>query len=250
MGAAGPVRAELLVDRAVFFEQHRRHGDALASTPIVRRAKPAFGQDRRGHADLQRNAEQSLRGLANDFRGCRDDGAWREFRLVLSVGHHQSRHMDRRGAGFHRDSAAARRVWRARLLSAARKEHEPQGRQYRRFRFALGRRLRAYGRARRGQPDDGRDHRSTGRRDGGGPRFRHHPDAAADHQPQHLVRAGAAVRGPDLWSRDRRRSFRVDGPRRQLLGAQRDHPHGGLRALLRSAGSARAPAVGRPYIEP
>ena len=33
-------------------------------------------------------------------------------------------------------------------------EHQPQGRQYRRFRHPLGRRLRAHGRARRRQPDD------------------------------------------------------------------------------------------------
>ena len=32
----------------------------------------------------------------------------------------------------------------------------------------------------------------------------------------------------------------LDGPRRQLLGPQRDHPHRGLRRPLRPAGSARA----------
>jgi membrane glycosyltransferase len=51
---------------------------------------------------------------------------------------------------------------------------------------------------------------------GGGerPGRRHHPDTAADRQPQHHVRAAAAVRRPHLWSRDRHRPVGLVRPRR------------------------------------
>ena len=43
---------------------------------------------------------------------------------------------------------------------------------------------------------------------------------------------------------------RLDGPRRQLLGPQRDHPHARLRRPLRPAGPARQAAVRRPHPQP
>ena len=78
------------------------------------------------------------------------------------------------------------------------------------------------------------------RRDGGRPGRRHHPDAAAHHQPQHPVRPAPAVRRPHLRPGDRHRARRLVGPRRQLLGPQRHHPHARLRGALRPARPARA----------
>ena len=79
-------------------------------------------------------------------------------------------------------------------------------------------------------------------RDGGRPRRRHHPDAAADHQPQHAVRAPAAVRRPDPRPGHRGGPERVDGARRQLLGPQRHHPH---RAPSRPIAACRTCAASR-----
>jgi glucans biosynthesis protein len=86
--------------------------------------------------------------------------------------------------------------------------------------------------------------------DGSRPRQRHHPDPAADHQPQHPVRPAPAVRGARLWPDHRRGAQAVDGPRRQLLGPQRHHPHQGLRRPLRHARTEGQTAVRRPHHEP
>ncbi len=93
-------------------------------------------------------------------------------------------------------------------------------------------------------------HRVPRRRDGGRSRCRDHPDAAADHQPQHAVRAPAAIRGPDLRAGDRRRPGALDGPGRQLLGPQRHHPDGSLRGPCRPAGPQGQAAIRRPHPEP
>ena len=87
-------------------------------------------------------------------------------------------------------------------------------------------------------------------RHGGGPRRRHHPDAAADHQPQHAVRAGAAVRRQGLRPGDRGRPLGLVGPGRQLLGPQRHHPHARLRGPLRPARPSRPAAARRPHPQP
>ena len=104
------------------------------------------------------------------------------------------------------------------LLPAPATEREPQGRQHRRFRHPLGRPLSAYGRARRRQPDDRRRDRRPHGGDGGRSGRRHHPEPAADRQPQHDVRASAAVRRANHRSGDRGGLQRLDGTRRQLLG--------------------------------
>ncbi len=135
-------------------------------------------------------------------------------------------------------------------LPAPAEEPSPQGRQHRRFRPPLGRALRAHARARRRQPDDGRVHRAARGRDGGGSGRGHHPDAAADHQPQHLLRPPPAIRRPGLRPGHRDRPFGLDGPGRQLLGPQRDHPHEGLRGPCRPARSQGQAAARRPYPEP
>jgi hypothetical protein len=114
----------------------------------------------------------------------------------------------------------------------------------------MGRQLRPYDRARRRQPDDRRDDRGPGRRHGEGPGRRHHPDPAAAHQPQHAHRPPAAVRGAGLRPRLRRGPRRLVGPRQQLLGPQRHHPHGGLRLLGRPAGPAGQAALRRPHPQP
>ena len=123
---------------------------------------------------------------------------------------------------------------RADLLPAAAQEHEPQGRQHRRLRHPLGRPLRAHARARRRQRHVRRRGGAACRGDGGRSGQRDHPEPAADHQPQHDVRAAAAVRRADRRPGPRRRPHRLDGPRRQLLGPQRDHPHARLRRSLRA----------------
>ena len=56
-------------------------------------------------------------------------------------------------------------------------------------------------------------------RHGGGPRRRHHPDAAADHQPQHAVRARAAVRRQGLRPGGRGRPLGVDRAGTATTGA-------------------------------
>ena len=80
------------------------------------------------------------------------------------------------------------------LLPAPSQERRPQGRQYRRFRHALGRRLSADGGARRRQPDDRRRDRAPRRGDGGRSRRGNLSEPAADRQPQHAVRQGSTIR--------------------------------------------------------
>ena len=146
---------------------------------------------------------RTFAALAGDARGDRGDRARRAFRLFRAVGFDRSGRLDRRGARLPRLAPEPRRR-RPRALPPPAEEPSPQGRQHRRFRHALGRRLRSHAGARRRQPDDRRMHRPPCPRHGGGPRRRHHPDAAADHQPQHAVRARAAVRrqaSMARWSR-------------------------------------------------
>ena len=64
-----------------------------------------------------------------------------------------------------------------------------------------GRGLRPHAGARRRQPDDRTLRGPSRRRHGGGPGFRHHPVAAAHHQPQHPVRPRPAIRRPHLRAR-------------------------------------------------
>ncbi len=80
------------------------------------------------------------------------------------------------------------------------------------------------------------------------PEFRHHPVAAADHQPQLAVRPAPAIRGAHLRSRHRHRAGAMVGPQRQLLGPQRHHPHQGLRRPLRAAGPQGKAALRRAYL--
>ena len=61
-------------------------------------------------------AGAGVRGDAGDLRGHRGDGPGRRLRLFLSLRHHQSRHLDRRGAGAAGD---ARAISRARVYSIA-----------------------------------------------------------------------------------------------------------------------------------
>ena len=122
------------------------------------------------------------------------------------------------------------------LLPPPGQEPPPQGRQHRRFRQALGRRIRPHARARRRQPDDRRVHRAPRRRDGGRSRRRHHPDPAADHQPQHPVRAPAAVRRAGLRPGHRDRPSAWMG---------RDGNYWGHNAIIRTAGLRRPMAACR-----
>ncbi len=108
---------------------------------------------------------------------------------------------------------------RAILLPAPREELSPQGRQHRRFRETLGRSLRAHARARRRQPDDRRMHRAPCRRHGSRSGCRHHPVAAADHQPQHAVRPSAAIRRPRDRPGDRDRTCRSGWAATAITGA-------------------------------
>ena len=122
------------------------------------------------------------------------------FRLFHPLRHDRSRCLDRGGARLP-GPARAPRPRRAILLPPPREELSPQGRQHRGFRVTLGRALRAHAGPRRRQPDDRRMHRAARRRHGGRSRCRHHPVAAADHQPQHLLRPPPAIRRARLRAR-------------------------------------------------
>ena len=143
----------------------------LRAPPLGAAAAAAREQDRGGDADLQRGAGARLRRGAGDLRRRARDRARRPLRLFLPLRHHQSRHLDRRGARAAGDARAA--AGRARLLPPPPQEHRPQGRQHRRFRHALGRGLSADAGARRRQRDVGRDDRPPRRGDGGRSRRRH-----------------------------------------------------------------------------
>ncbi len=188
-----------------------------ASAPAQAFAGLALAKDGGRYADLQRGALARLRRDASHSRGCRAHRPGRSVRLLPPVRHHRRQCLGRGGASLRGDARAAARS--AHLLPPQAQELEPQGWQHRRLRRPLGRPLSADGRPRRRQSDDGRCDRSSGGGDGGGPRRRHHPEPAAHHQPQHDVRAGAAVRGAHRRPRHRRGPERLDGTRRQLLGS-------------------------------
>ncbi len=177
---------------------------------------PAQGADRGRDADLQRGALARVRRHAGHLRGRRRRGPGACVRLLPHLRHHRPQYLDRGGARVPGDARAA--AAGAPLLPQAAKERGPQGRQRRRFHHPLGRPLPAYGRARRRQRDDGGSDRRPGRGDGGRPRRGRHPEPAAHRQPQHDVRAPAAVRRPDRRPGHRRGLERVDGTRGQLLG--------------------------------
>ena len=128
----------------------------------------------------------ALQAIREDGRG---DRARRAFRLFHPLRHHRSRCLDRRGARLPR-AARALGAGRADLLSPPPEEHRRKAGNIADFVAALGRRLRAHGRARRRQPDDGRLHRARSPA-----AMEADPDAgiiqiaAADHQPQHPLRA-------------------------------------------------------------
>ena len=149
VGPARPVRRELLLDRARFHEFGGGLSlDAVPGAQAPRHTGGAGDEDRGRDADLQREPGTGLRRRRRDARGRTGDEPGRGVRLVLSLRHDQSRRVHRRGA---RVPANARtpRPRRARLLPSPARQLRAQGRQYRRLRHALGRPLRADGRARR-----------------------------------------------------------------------------------------------------
>ncbi len=249
MGARRALRRQLLMDRPGLHLERVRFRLARRKSAAPR--PPALAprdEDGDRHANLQRSAVAGLLGGSGDLRGRRGDRPRRRLRLFLPLRHHRPEYLDRRGARAAGDARALAR--RANLLPSPAQERQPQGRQYRRFRHALGRRLSANGRARRRQSDDRRRDRAARRDDGGRSRCGDHSEPAADRQSQYLVRQSAAIRRAHRRPDHRRRPRRLDGARRQLLGPQRDHPHARLRRPLRPAESGRASALRRPHPEP
>ena len=122
------------------------------------------------------------------------------------------------------------------LLPPPRQQPSPQGRQHRRLRHALGRRLRPHDRPRRRQRNERRSAGIAGAKHGGRPGSRHHPEPAFAAQPVDAVRAHDPVRWAHLWSGGRRRAGPVARARWQLLGSQCHHPH---TRLCRSRGASR-----------
>ncbi len=217
MGDGRPICRDLFLGRALVHGGRRRLRLASRAFELSRApASVTVRTDGGCDADLQRGAVTRLRRNAGDHRRRRAHGPRLSVRLFLPLGHHRRQRLDRRGAGVHRHPRAP--AASAHLLSPKAQEFEPQGRQHCGLCHAMGRPLSADAGARRRQRDVGRRHRPPGGRDGGGPGQRHYPEPAARHQPQHDVRAFAAIRGPHHRPGSRRRSHRVDGARRQLLG--------------------------------
>ena len=249
--AARPLRPELLLDRARLHGRTRR----LLCSPL--RLGEAASEDgdppRLAHRDrdagLQRTDRPNLRGPGGHPGIGGGDGPRRGVRLFHPVRFHEPGRLDRGGARLP-TSAREGRPGQPDLLPAPREEPPSQGGKHRGFRDPLGRRLRAHARARRRQPHDGRLHRAACGRHGGGPQGRHHPVAADHREPQHALCPPAAICGAARWPGDRHGARRLVGPRRKLLGAQRDHPHAGIRGALRPARPEGQAAVRRPRPEP
>ena len=140
MGVARPVRAELFLDRAVLLQQHRWH------VSLLRRPPPPAAPTRLAPrppsscpSTTKRRAAFSL--LCRRFSRMSRRPDW----LSISTGFSsRTPQIPTSGSPRSAPSSAPPPAWgrgRTRLLPAARKEHEPQGRQYRGFRLALGRRL-------------------------------------------------------------------------------------------------------------
>ena len=170
--------------------------------------------DRRGDADLPRGRGPRLRGAARGLPLARADRSRAGLPLLRALRLPRPGRVAARRAGVVRLLPRSERL-RPDLLSAPAARDQSQERRHRGFLSALGPRLPLPDRARRRQPDDGRDAGPAGGADGGASARRHPPDACPPPSARaRCTRASSSSRNVSTARSTRRASTTGSSPRR------------------------------------